>query len=872
MKDLFLRLRALLFRKRVEQELDDELAFHLEMETRKNLAAGMPNREASRAARIEFGASGSAVKDYCRDARGIGFVETLFSDVRYALRGFRRTPLFTLTVVGTIALGLGWNTAAFTVFNAYLLHPIDAQDPYSLYAIRWQCRTCDENLTWSQLDDLRKERPGLTGVSATLSRRTRMDDRFATCTLVDGEYFHMLGVNALIGRTLLPEDARSSGASPVVVLSYTTWQNRFSGATDVLGRKILIHGHPFVVIGVMPEGFVGLSHSLPDLWVSITMLADFEDIPNVFAPDAPAPVGIAGRLKAGESMAQARTALTAWRQRLDPAQMPRAVLTSLATPLPPDPRYLVAFLPIGIVFLLVLLSACANVANMMLARAMSRQREIGIRLSLGAARGRLIRQLLTESITLAIPAAAVGFAVSQVVINLGLRWLMASIPSEFIDEARHPPLSPDIHVFWFMTGAAIIVAILFGLVPAVQATRLNIMQAARGDFGSEFRPARLRNALVITQVTVCGFLLIACGVLLRGANRNASLDPGMRTRDVIEIEVENKSRARVLETLRAQPDVNLLAATSDLPLDSTLPSISAASAPSGEGTRIAYQYISSEYFQELDIPILRGRTFSVDEARSGTSGVVLSESAARKLWPTQEAIGQFVNLIPPTGPVRGGRPPQYRTAQVIGIARDSAVGAVDRPDRSCLYFPTGIEEPRNILLVRVNRDPQATIRRLNTAVDEVAPGAVENIRKLQDYIVADTWSYQVAYSISAILGGIALLLTLSGIYAVLSYVVAQRTKEIGIRMAMGASTHAVTALVLTQCLRFAAIGIAVGSALALAAARLLSSFTADVSIDAFDRIAYFGGITLVLAACLAAAFFPARRAAGVDPIATLRYD
>jgi ABC-type antimicrobial peptide transport system permease subunit len=189
-----------------------------------------------------------------------------------------------------------------------------------------------------------------------------------------------------------------------------------------------------------------------------------------------------------------------------------------------------------------------------------------------------------------------------------------------------------------------------------------------------------------------------------------------------------------------------------------------------------------------------------------------------------------------------------------------------------LYFPTGMEEPRNILLVRVNGDPQATIRRLNTAVDEVAPGAVENIRKLQDYIVADTWSYRVAYSISAILGGIALLLTLSGIYAVLSYVVAQRTKEIGIRMALGASTHAVTSLVLTQCLRFAAIGIVVGSALALAAARLLSSFTADVSIDAFDRIAYFGGITLVLAACLAAAFFPARRAAGVDPIATLRYD
>jgi predicted permease len=873
MRDLVLRLRALTFRNRVEQELDEELSFHVEMQTRKNLAAGMDAAEAERQARIQFGVGDSA-KEGCRDARRVNFFETLFQDIRYALRGFRKRPLFALTVTGTIAIGLGWNTAAFTIFNAYFLHPIDARDPYSLYAIDWQDRTGEGTpLTWRQLDELRNSHTGLAGISAMLSLRSRMNDRFATCTLVDGEYFHMLGVNAAIGRALSPEDARSPGSSPAVVLSYTTWQNRFNAAGDILGRKVLIHGHPFVIVGVMPQGFTGLGHSLPDLWASLARMADFEDIPpNAFAPDAPALVGIAGRLKPGESMEQARAALTAWMQRSAPAQMPRAILTSLATPLPLQPRYYAAFVPIGIVFLLVLLSACANVANMMLARAMSRQREIGIRLSLGAARGRLIRQLLTESVLLSIPAAAVGFGISQGFIRLGLRWLMTTIPSGFADYVRIAPLSPDIRVFWFMIGAAIVVALLFGLAPAVQATRLNVMQAARGDFSSEFRPVRLRNALVIAQVTVCGFLLIGSGVLLRSADRIASLDPGVRTRDLIELEVQEKSRARVFKTLRAQPTIEMLAATSDTPLDATLPDISASGEPAAGLVRIGYKYASPEYFQALEIPILKGRNFTPAEARAGAPAVILSESAAHRLWPNQDALGQTLHLMPTTGPVRGGRPPRSQPVQVVGIARDSSVRRIAEPDRSCLFFPTDLEDPRNVLLVRAHGDPETARRSLNAAIEESDAGAIEDVQTLQAELAASIWTYRVAFWISTVLGSIALLLTLSGIYAVLSYVVAQRTKEIGIRMAMGSSARAVTGLVLGQSLRLAGIGIAAGSALALAASRLLSALTAQVSIDVFDRAAYFGGIAVVLAACLAAAFFPARRAARIDPITTLRYD
>jgi predicted permease len=873
MSDLFLRLRALLFRDRVEQDLDEELTFHVEMQTRKNLAAGMSEAEARRRARIQFGIGDSA-KEECRDARRVNFFETLLQDIRYSLRGFRQKPLFAATVIGTIAIGLGWNTAAFTVFNAVLLRPIDAQDPYSLYGFGWQDRTGEGMpVTWRQIEDLRKEHPGFTGITATHSLRTRMDGRFTNCTLVDDEYFHLLGVNAVMGRTLLPEDGHSPGSNPAVVLGYAMWQNRFGGAADIVGRKVLIQGHAFEVVGVMPEEFTGLGHTYPDLWASLTMIADFEETPNAFAPDAPAPVSLAGRLNPGESVGQAQAALTAWMQKSAPEQAPHASLLSLATLATMGRRQLEALVPVGIVFLLVLLSACANVANMMLARAMSRQREIGIRLSLGAARGRLIRQLLTESILLAIPAAGLALAISQIFIALGTRLSFATVPSAFLDQAHLPALSPDIHVFWFMIGAAVAVALLFGLAPAVQATRMNVMQAARGDFSSEFRPTRLRNALVVAQVTVCGFLLICSGILLRRANHLESLDPGVRTRNVIEIDIQEKSQLRVIATLQSQPGVDLLADSSDPPFDTVLPNVSASGGTGVNQTRIPYRYASPEYFQVLGIPILVGRNFSADEVRSGAAVVILSESAARKLWPHQDALGQSLNLVPEAGPVRGGRPPRYPTMQVIGIARDAAVGALDNPNRSCFYLPTGLEDLRNaLLLVQVRGDADAATRDLNTAIEAAYPGAIIDMHGLQDYIAAAIWSYRLTYWISAALGAIALLLTLSGIYSVLSYVVAQRTKEIGIRMAMGASTRGVSGLVLGQCLRLAGIGIAAGSALALAAARVLSAVSADLSTDVFDRVAYAGAITVVLAACLAAAFFPARRAARIDPITTLRYD
>ena len=864
MRDVWLRLRALLFRQRVEQELDDELSFHLELEARKNRAAGMAPAEAARLARLQFGTNPGAVKDYVRDAHGVGLIETLFRDIRYALRGFRRTPLFALTVIGTIAIGLGWNTAAFTIFNAYLLRPIDARDPYALYGFGWSDRSGNAApLTWSQIDNLRQEHPGFSEVTAMFYARTRMDGRFVVCQLVDGAFFRMLGINATLGRTLLDESDTQSAND--VVLSFTVWQNRFAGDPNVIGRKVMIQGRPFAVAGVMPDGFTGLGHGYPDVWIPLANLAAFE-VPN--AGDA----SMAGRLTPGERKGQAETALTAWRLRLDPQKAPRATLTSLATVVPLNRRMIAPFVAVGVVFLLVLLSACANVANLMLARAMSRQREIGIRLSLGAGRGRLIRQLLTESIALAIPAAALAFAVSQAFIEFGMRLILATMPPSFLDQADFPPIEPDVHVFWFMIGAAIAVALLFGLVPAIQATRLNVMQASRGDFSSEFRPVRLRNALVIAQVTVCGFLLICSGVLLRRANHLERLNPRMRTRDVLELYLQPKSRAKGIGVLRADSHVASLAASSDPPFDTVLPKAFVAGSNEGKSILIPYRYASPDYFQVLDIPMKRGRSFSPGEGDSETGVAIVSESAARKLWPDNDALGQSLKIAAATEPVRGGRPPRYRTMQVAGVVRDSAVGDLDNNDRSSLFFPASVNDPRNVLVLRAHGDPNRAVSELNQALEQADPGAVQGIHILQDYVDVEVWSYRLEFWISGALAIIALLLTVSGIYAVLSYVVAQRTKEIGIRVAIGATTGSVTRLVLDQCLRLAGIGIAAGSVLALAVARLLTSISADLGSQVFDGFAYGGGITVVLAACMAAAFFPARRAARVDPITTLRYD
>ena len=862
--DLLLRLRALFFRARVEQELDDEVEFHLAMAQQKHLAAGHSEEEASRLARLDFGRVG-AVKEDCRGARGIDTFETTMQDIRYALGSFRRSPGFVLTVSGTIALGLGLNAALFTLFNAYVLRPVAIRDPYSLYSLAWTDRTGRGHFySWDEYRQLEKDHPAFSEVAAVQYVSTRLDGRVLQGQLVTGNYFQMLGVGTVLGRPLLAEDTAEPGREPVIVLSYQAWQDAFGGKPDIVGTKVVIRGYPMEVVGVARQGFQDLSEVPRDFWAPMTMAPRLQAGPSLFGSERPESLAIIGRIRTGMSLSQAKAILETSARQMT-AQLPenrRAMgieLNSKATSIPLTPELMIMFTPLAAAFGLVLVLACTNVASMMLARATARQREIGIRLSLGAVRGRLIRQLLTESVLLSIPAALMGFVISRVTIEAGIRAMFATVPNdmlELVHDVRHPV---DWRVLVFMILAALVSSLLFGLAPAIQATRANVIASVRGELTSDVRPVRVRNALVIAQIMVCTLLLVACGVLVRTTMAMTGFDIGFRTGNVIAMEIVDSGRRRVLEALNSDPGIDRMAAASSVPLGGLVPDLS-VSAEHGPTISTAFNQVSPEYFEILGIPIVRGRNFSSQEAASESPVGILSAATAERLFPNGNAIGQVLRI--------SGKMAQ--DIRIIGIARDIVTCCIPYgKDAALLYLPT-MPSRKGSILVRVRGDVEGERARLDAQLGTLAPGAVADIHSLDQYRAAGVYPFRAASLIGAAVGVLALFLTVSGIYGVVSYFVTQRTKEFGIRIALGATKRAVIGLVMKQSLRLSAIGVGVGAFLAIGLCRLLVS--EFVFMRLFDGAAFGAGILLVVSASLTAGYIPCRRATRIDPIETLRYD
>jgi predicted permease len=735
-----------------------------------------------------------------------------------------------------------------------------------LYGFTWTNRAGHTHaFSWREYQEFEKSNSAFAEVAAVQYLYSRLDGHPFQGQLVTGNYFQMLGVGAALGRTLLPEDTAAPGRDPVVVLSYAAWQNLFAGRPDIIGAKIAIRGYPMQIIGVARQGFQDLSEVPRDFWAPVTMAGRLEDGLDLFGMEYPERLNIIGRIKHGQSISGTEAALETWSRRMT-SQMPDdrkatgVLLISKATAIPLTPELLLVFSPLVAAFGLVLLLACANVANMMLARAMARQREIGIRLSLGAVRARLIRQLLTESILLSIPAAILGFVVSQITIQGGLRAMFATVPQDMLELIHSVPLPLDWRVFGFMMLTALASAFLFGLAPAIQATRGDVLLVARGEFTSDLRPMRFRNALVIAQLTVCTLLLIACGALVRTTTSVSTFDIGFRTHGVIAMHIVENGRTRVVSALSADAGVNEIAAASSIPLGGLLPAVT-VSRPSGTAMSSAYNKVSPEYFSMLGIPILRGRSFTPDEAVSELPVAILSEATARRLFANADPLAQTIHLT--------GKP--VRDLRVIGVANDVVSCCIPYgKDSALLYVPATPATARTSLLVRVRAEVEGERRRLDGHLGVIAPGAVEDIHSLDQYLAGGIYPFRAASLIGFAIGGLALLLTISGIYGVLSYLVTQRTKEIGIRVALGATTGTVTALVLKQSLRLTAIGIGLGVSLALGLSRLLASQL--IFLRTFDVSAFSAGVILVACAALAAGYIPSRKAARIDPIQTLRYD
>ena len=713
---------------------------------------------------------------------------------------------------------------------------------------------------------------------------TRINGRPAMGELVTGNYFSLLGVPAFRGRMLRPSDSEAPGREPVVVLSHAAWMRLFGGDPAAVGQQLQIRGVYVEIVGIAPEGFVGLDLLPRDFWAPLTLLPALEEGPSLFGPEQPQRLDVVGRLGATQTEASARAAVLAWAQRTTASNPPEtqavvAILQPAATPIALSFNVLLAFTPLMVAFGLVLLTAAANLASLMLSRATVRQREIAIRLSLGASRGRIVRQLLVESLLLALVASLAGFALGRVTLDAGIRAVYATLPPVVADYIRLLPVVPDARVLAALIAAGIGTAVLFGALPALHATRHAGTIASHGAT-PDGRTSRLRHGLVVAQITVSALLIVTCGVLLRGSVRLATTDLGLQTRDVIEVRTRNQSNETALATLRAHPLVRTVAAASTSTFGAGRLVIASdalgrrslgggGDAPSAVPVRMPQKLVSPGYFDVYEIGLVSGRQFTEAEASGGAPVVILSEQAAATLWPGQNAVGRLVRLAPDSRVPDAYKPPSP-VVEVVGVAR-TVFTSWDEAMRATIYSPMSVAGSNLNMLVKTRGgNVSAAMRQIDADLSAAAPGVAEQIITAQDLVETRVYPFQAMSWAAGVIGGIALVLTISGIYGVLAYAVARRTKEIGIRMALGESAAGVVGLILKQSMRLCAIGLGIGLTLAVALSTALASTL--VMMDTFDVAAFSAGIVIVIAACLVAAFYPARRAAGVEPMVALRIE
>jgi predicted permease len=873
------RLRSLLFSDHRESELTEEL--QLERETERLRAGGLSPDAARLQALRTFGGL-EQIREECRDARGTAFVDNTVRDILYAFRTFQRAPLVAVTIVSTVALGLGLVAVAFTMLNALLFRVDAVPDVHEMFAVEQPQTANGEStrFTRAQFDALRRETQVFTDAYAELSQvDSQVDGRLMFGTFVTGSFFQVLRVNAALGRALTPADDEPFAGQPVMVLSHRGWDRLFAGDPAILGRRLSVGGFTFEIVGVMPEGFRGLTVVPDDYWAPLSMIGHVR--PIHLGREMNVGLEIIGRLKPGLSRQTALAELAVWDTRQSnggPIERRGSNITLVprrgTVPQPLEAVPVVA--PLFFAFGLILLIGCANVANLLLARAVARQREIGIRLSLGATRRRIVRQLLTESLVLALVAAAAGFAISRVALEAIISAVMTSWAADLGDLRLSVP-DADWRVLLFLILGACVSTLFFGLAPALQATRIEPIRTIRGEVVRDARPGRARNFLIGLQVSASALLLICAAVFLRSALAAATFDSGMRTSDTIVVQVVNEpNRNAIVQAVTSEPSVATVAAS----WPDVGPAPRAAFAEtSGAKAAVAYKFVSPEYFSVLDIAVVRGRGFTSDERSSNLSVAIVSETAARTLWPDNDAVGQVMRLDPDSkSETRSGDEPplESRTFTVVGIVRDVAGFRIAPFKEAVVYVPTSAAMPKTALIARVHVDPVLARQTLLNRLTAIDPNMARQVTTMRTMARMDTYLLQIAFWLTVVLGGLALALTLSGLFSVLSYLVEQRTREIGVRMALGATTRDVTRLVLSQSIRPVGFGLCIGAGSAASLAALLLATPAAATIGeivhVLDPVAYTVSLLIIIAACLVAASIPATRAARLDPTRALRQE
>jgi putative ABC transport system permease protein len=835
-------------------------------------------------------------------------MENLWQDFRYGLRVLRASPGFAAVAVLSLALGIGANTSIFSVVNAALLRPLPVTEPDRLFFVFNGTRTSpwgvssypdyidyrDKNEVFSDL---------LTYSSITVSARSDDQTDLISGSIVSGNFFDTLGLRAALGRTFTAEEDKTPNTNPVAVISHSLWERRFAGAPNVIGQQIALNGHAFTVVGVTPAGFNGpdvLENN--DIYVPMMMQAVVRPPRGGFSgdmnPDLLSRRGsrwlsMIGRLKPGVAAEQAQAAMTTIAAGLEQAY-PEDNRNRIAALFPVnkvDPQAYPQLISVAGLLLavvaIVLLIACANVANLLLARASGRRREIAVRLAMGATRSRLVRQLLTESLLLSLAGGVVGLLVALWTIDV----LKSATPTtgifSFTLDYR---LDGRVLAFTFLLSLA--TGVVFGLAPALQASRPDLVPALKDEASAAAQGRRrfsLRNVLVVAQVALSIVLLIGAGLFLRSLNNAQAIDPGFNADKILDAQLNinllryTKAQGqefyrRVVERIEALPGVESASLARAVPMSGSSRTSSFliqgregpdnVSRSEGTGPDEENEYtvntnvVGLKYFATMGIPLLRGRDFTPQDNQGAPLAVIVNEAFARRYFEGDDPIGKRMSF-------RGAQGPW---SEIIGVARDSKYRTLGESPRPFAYVPLAQNHETGMALhVRTTGNPTglaAAVRHEVQSLDQNLP--VTELQTLSGVLAGSLFAARIGAVLLAVFGSLALLLAAIGLYGVMSYTVSRRTREIGIRMALGAATGNVLRLVLKEGMSLVGSGVAVGLIVAAAVTRLLASFLYGVS--ALDA-ATFVAIPLLLAlVAFLASYLPARRAAKVDPMIALRYE
>jgi len=869
------RWRALTHKQELDNELDEELQFHLERDIEQKIRDGMRPEDARNAALRAFGGVDQS-KEECRDARGVGPLENTLRDVSYSTRVLLKNYAFTIVVVLTLALGIGANTAIFSFANGILLRPLPYPQSDRLAVldetalkrgIESMSVSYPNFLDWREQNTVFQDIGLHFGTHRFSLSGTGEPVEINGCRITQG-LFEILRVSPILGRTFTADEDRPE-QDAVVILSYELWQKNFGSDPNILGQKLVLSNRPRTIVGVMPRGF--RFPEVSELWVPMALT------PQMFTRTDHGLNAIA-RLKDGVTFEEAQAEMHNIAARIE-QQHPvtneglGVKVMSLHENLSGDYREALLIL-LGVVGC-VLLVACVNVANLMLARATARQKEFALRAALGASRWRIVRQLLIESLLLAVVGGAIGFALSLWALSLLLKAIPGQLPFWM-------NFTIDLRVLAFTLGITLLTGVIFGAVPALQTSRVDLndtlKEGGRGAIG--FR-GRSRSLLVVTEIALSLVLLVGAGLMIQSFLRLRQVNIGVNAKNVFTATVllprakytEDEQRItffkQLLEQVRTIPGVEAAGATSTLPLSGNnwgrsltvegYPVMSVGQAPI-----IQHTLATPGYFQTLGITLLAGRDFTDADTADSPKVTIVDERLARHYWPNDSAVGKRIRF----GPPEDNEP--WHT--IVGVVRTVRHQRMQEDTRESVYLPYR-QIPINelTLVARTTADPHeltAAVRRVVAQIDRDQP--VSQIATMEEVVAESIWQPRLYATLFAVFAGGALILALIGIYGVMAFLVQTRTHEIGVRMALGATARDVFKLIVGRGMKLTVFGVIIGVAGAIGLTRLMHSLLFNTS--ATDPFTFIGISLLLSLAAFFACYIPARRAAKVDPLIALRYE